>query len=71
MKKWAKLTIVVIACLFFIWVLTFLALAQDNRCLLCVVLYSFKVLGIAIGYASLLFLLVWCGVNWIIEKDNE
>ena len=67
MKKWAKIAIVVMACLLFIWALTFLAVAQDNGYTLQVALYSGGMVGIALGTVSVLCLLAWWGVNWIME----
>ena len=67
MKKWAKIAIVVMACLLFIWALTFLAVAQDNGYMLQVALYSGGMVGIAVGIVSLMYLLAWYGVNWIME----
>ena len=67
MKKWAKIAIVTMACLIFIWVLAFLAVAQDNGYSLQMVLYSGEMMGIAVAIAFFLILLVWCGVGWIIK----
>ena len=67
MKKRAKIAIVVMACLIFIWGLVFLALAQDNGYSLQVAVYSCWVVGIAIAIASFLCLFVSLGVNWIME----
>ena len=67
MKKWAKIAIVVMACLICIWVLAFLALVQDYGYSWQVVLYTCKIVGMAIGFVSVVYLFVWIGVNWIME----
>ena len=67
MKKWAKVAIVIMACLIIIWALAFLALAQDNGYSLQVALYSGGIVGIAVGIAFFLSSLIWFGVNWIME----
>ena len=67
MKKWAKIAIVVVASLIFIWVLTFFAVAKDNGYSLQVALYSCGIVFVAAGIASFLHLLVWYGVKWIME----
>ena len=67
MKKWAKVAIVVVACLIFIWVLTFLAATEDNGYSLQVALYSCGIVFAAAGITSFLYFLVWIGVNWIME----
>ena len=68
MKKWAKIAIVVVASLIFIWVLTFFAVAKDNGYSLQVALYSCEIVCAAAGITSFLYFLVWCGINWI-EED--
>jgi uncharacterized membrane protein SirB2 len=65
--KWAKIAIVVMACLIFIWGLAFLAVAQDNGYSLQSVWYTCKIVCIAVAVGSFLYLFVWLGSNWIME----
>ena len=67
MKKWAKIAIVIMACLIIIWALVFLAVAQDNGYTLQVALCSCGMIGIAVGVVSVMCLLAWYGVKWIME----
>ena len=71
MKKWAKIAIVVMACLIILWALAFLAIAQDNGYSLQVALYSGGILGIALVIAFFICPLIEFGVNWIMDWIME